>query len=611
MHQVGKAGLWRPPDLELARIWRDKQNPTLAWAKRYNVQLEKALAFLSHSESIYEDELRQKERAQKRNLKTTRAVAVILGIAAVISILFFVFGWVKKVEADKQAEIAELNRLEAEKNAEEATKQAQIAQIEAERARENERIAQANAEEAQRQREIAEIQRRRAELESKRAITNAERAELERLKAEENEKLAIMERGRAVNEAQRADRLRMLSIAQSMAMKAVNVTDNDLKALLAYQAYSFNQRYQGSAYDNFIYDGLYYANRDKFQETTGKVINQFKGHRDMVRDIAFTSDGKSFYTSGSDGKILKWDTRTKEYQTLWDPQESQVNHVMRLSPDNQWLAIGGDASYILAINLETLDSRKIYGHQGPVTELLFIPGSNNFISLSIVDKSLRLNSFEGSEELRKFDRRITSLAINPAGNILAGGDEKGTVFLWRTNNLDDVVSYQNITQQPVYALEFHPRGHLLAVGDENGRVYVCRLNERDLLGYSELTGQNSRVNNIRFSRNGELLATASLDGSIQVWVLDNLEKMLPMAFKDHHEYVWCIDFTPDGDYLMAGTRSGNLKLWPTRLNLLAQDICQYLMRNMNRVEWNRYVGEDIPYERTCESAGTTSMATDR
>lgn len=606
MHQVGKAGLWRPPDLELAKIWRDKQNPRLAWAKRYNVHLEKAMTFLNHSQSVYDDELRQKERAQKRNLKTTRAVAVILGIAAVISILFFIYGWVKKVEADRQAEIAEINRLEAVRNAEEAEKQAEIAQIEAERARENERIAQANAEEAQRQREIAEIQRRRAELESKRAITNAERAELERLKAEESEKLALMERGRAVNEAQRADRLRMLSIAQSMAMKSVNVSDNDLKALLAYQAFSFNQRYQGSAYDNFIYDGLYFANKDKYMDNTGKVINQLKGHRGMVRGIAFTNDGKSFYTSGSDGKILMWDAQSRQYQTLWDPQQNQVNHVMKLSPDNKWLVTGSDAPYILAINLETLDSRKISGHQGPVTDILFIPGTSDFVSLSVADKTLRINNYESSRILKTFEHRITSLALNPAGNILAGGDERGTVYLWRADNLDDVVSYQNITNNPVYALEFHPRGHLLSVGDESGKVYVCRFNDRDLLSYNELTGQNSRINSIKFSRNGELLATASLDGSIQVWVLDNLEKMLPMAFKDHHEYVWCIEFTPDGDYLMAGTRSGNLKLWPTRLNLLAQDICQYLMRNMNRVEWNRYVGEDIPYERTCESAGTSA-----
>ena len=55
---------------------------------------------------------------QKRNLQRTRIVAIAFGIAAVISILFFVFGWIKKVDADKQKEIAENNRVEAEKNAE-------------------------------------------------------------------------------------------------------------------------------------------------------------------------------------------------------------------------------------------------------------------------------------------------------------------------------------------------------------------------------------------------------------------------------------------------------------------------------------------------------------
>jgi len=51
--QLGKTGLWRPPDLHLALNWRKTQNPTLAWAKKYNL-LKRLFFFLMQvKKSIY------------------------------------------------------------------------------------------------------------------------------------------------------------------------------------------------------------------------------------------------------------------------------------------------------------------------------------------------------------------------------------------------------------------------------------------------------------------------------------------------------------------------------------------------------------------------------
>ena len=56
--------------------------------------------------------------------------------------------------------------------------------------------------------------------------------------------------------------------------------------------------------------------------------------------------------------------------------------------------------------------------------------------------------------------------------------------------------------------------------------------------------------------------------------------------------------------LLAGTRDGVLKVWPTRPEYLADDICSHLVRNMSRAEWQRYVGEDIPYMSACKVQDT-------
>ena len=75
-YQVGKTGLWRPPDLQLALNWKKTQQPTLAWAKKYNPAFEKVMVFLDASEKKYQQEEQNKVRLQRMELNRTRKFAV-------------------------------------------------------------------------------------------------------------------------------------------------------------------------------------------------------------------------------------------------------------------------------------------------------------------------------------------------------------------------------------------------------------------------------------------------------------------------------------------------------------------------------------------------------
>ena len=535
-------------------------------------------------------------------LNRTRYVAIILGIFAVVAILFFVFGWIKKVDADRQREIAELNKEEAENNsaiAEARRKEAEQQKLFAIQ-QQQEAILQKNRavqseEEAFKQKNFADIQKN---------LANQQRyvAENERVRADSLRVIAVQQNEIATQERDNAYRLRMLSIAQSMAVKSRTVPDLDLKTLLAYRAFLFNQQYGGKVYDNFIYDGLYYAKKDKVMATTGKEFNVYRGHSDMVRAMVMSADGNTLYTTGSDGKVLKWNLKTYDYQVLWQDKGHYVNYTMKLSPDEKWLVIGGDAPYILEINLQKLETVQVTGHKGPVTQILFLPNSDYYLSLGINDSTLRINDFANSSVLKKFGSRLTALAMSPDGTMLLGANERGEIFVWDSKNMDKEKKISNITGRPVYAIQFNPAGDKVAIGNEDGAVFMCDVKNQDIQAYSTLRGQNSRINKIEFSKSGELMATASLDGTVQMWVMDRMAKMLPMAFKDHKDYVWSIKYTADGNYLLAGTKDGALKVWPTKPGLLADDICQYLLRDMTAKEWDRYVGEDIKFEKTCQKA---------
>jgi hypothetical protein len=59
-----------------------------------------------------------------------------------------------------------------------------------------------------------------------------------------------------------------------------------------------------------------------------------------------------------------------------------------------------------------------------------------------------------------------------------------------------------------------------------------------------------------------------------------------------------VAFSPDGARIAAGGLDGTARVW--RLwSTAAEFLCTRIWRNLSSEEWRFYVGQDIPYERTC------------
>ncbi|NJO70209.1 MAG: hypothetical protein HC830_13830, partial [Bacteroidetes bacterium] len=64
-YQVGKMGLLKPPDLQFALNWQEKQIPTLEWAKRYNPAFERTMVYLRTSNETFRAEEAFKKQQAK------------------------------------------------------------------------------------------------------------------------------------------------------------------------------------------------------------------------------------------------------------------------------------------------------------------------------------------------------------------------------------------------------------------------------------------------------------------------------------------------------------------------------------------------------------------
>lgn len=605
MYQVGKAGLWRPPDLQLALNWQAKHKPTLVWGQRYNPAFERTMIFLEYSRKEYETEQRIKELEQKRRLQRARIIALVFGVLTVIALIAFVFAFLQRsaaLELKKQAEELALKAMEAEKA---ALVEKQKAEESAEEAKRQQIIALEQKQLAEEQKIIAEQQKGIAQSNELRAKENAELANLERQRAELNEKEAVSNAERARQEELRARELRYRAIAKAMAIKSVQLNDAEQQALLAQQGYNFNKTYHGYIYDNDIYDGLYNA----LKKYNDPLTISLTGHKNSVRSLATRVQGNQIYSAGTDGRILHWTYRNNK----WVSDELAKDETYRLissidiSPDGNLLVAAGNFNSANPSNnfVEVYDLKNpkdkpkvIYGFKGEIGDVHFTPDSRGFYARDNEGYSIRYCDLNTVREIITAKEKIRNIDLSPDGTILAGvtdSGNQGALYLWETRSFSTRSVYQN-QRAGLYALSFTPDGRRVVVGDSRGLIKILA----DGTVIRELPGHESAIQEIKFNHSGKFMASSSKDKTVRLWNMENLKEQ-PIKLADHPNWVWSIAFTPDDEQLMAGTQEQLIKSWPTKIETMSGKLCGIVTRNMTKDEWDIFVSEDLEYVSTCEN----------
>ena len=561
MHQLGKAGLWRPPDLQIALNWQMTESTSKTWGLRYNKAYERTMLFLEFSKKEFEKEQLIKEKLQKRRLVAARISALILGLGAIVAFLFFLYGEQQR----REAEAARYTAVAAQDTAKVALKRAVAAKIEA-------LSEKKKAETAKNTAEIAKIE-----------------ALLEKKKAEAAKDTADLAKKKAYN-------LRLLSIAKSMAVKSVSLTDKEREALVAQQAYKFNTEYSGKKYDPDIYDALYYATK----RLNDPSLRSLKGHTQNVRALASTPTGTFVYSAGSDGKIFRWDlTKADANREVLFENPALVHMALAVSPDNKYLVVGGNYAYLQLFDLNNiLEKPKILKTQTSKTWFLgFTPDSKGIISAGL-DNKIVFWDFKNSKDIAISDSKVNSIAISPIGSSLAVAKVSGEITLLDRNTEKTTLLFKDPEKVPIVSVAFSKNGLLLAAGDEKGIVHIWDMETKTML--ATLTGHTARVNNIQFSNDGERLATASFDKTVRIWNIKNIYDP-PIVLKDHDDWVWSIEFSPDGKKLLAGCKDSQIRVWPTSIELMKDIVCSEISRNLSKKEWEQFVADDddIHYEKTC------------
>ena len=610
MYQLGKAGLWRPPDLQLALNWEEKHKPSLIWAQRYHPAFERTMEFLSHSKKEYETEQKIKELQAKRRLKTARVTAMVMAGLCVVAIGFLMYAFDQNAYAFEQ-----FSRANAEKDS--AQRARELADSNAAVALENEKIAKLNEQIADSAKTEAELNAEMARLQKIAADSNAEQARINMLEAVKNEQEADRQRGFANQNADSAKRAMIFANQQSQiatrrfyVAKSIEVanrsiqmdfgTFQDIKGLLAQQAYIFNNDYEGYGLQSEIYNALYFALAN-YEDVAYKNNSAFSRRGNVFLQTVHSK--KAIYSVQENGSIKAWSQANNYRGTILSAGITNLTvKAIAVSPDERYLTIVGvsndkGAGYIIDLN-NTTDRTEIQGLGKSVIDISYA-GKDIYMLDDAGTKLIKYNNgkitlIKESSQNDKF----TSLATNQNSNICILGTSAGKVLTapLNSNKFEPIMNGRSY----VTDVGISPDGKILAYGDASG---ILSINYNG--AWNQIPTHQANVVGITFSKDGKFMATASTDATARLWNLLDLTKEA-IKLDDHNGFLAGLAFTPESNRLMTATRAREATFWPVSLSDLNDRICKYVSRNLTIDEWERYVGalNEIKWQPTCANLGT-------
>lgn len=598
LYDKNMAGLWRDPDLQIALEWREENKPNKYWANQYNQNFELAMRFIDLS--LQDKEFMVAEKNRRKNL--TRIVVTIFLV--VLSSLTL---W------------AYLERNQSEKNEKLALSEKQKAEEQEAIANKQKKMAEENAMKAVLERVNADKAKLSAEEQRKIAVTNAIEADIQKLNAEkaslsanEARRAAELDKQIALKQRQLSDslktiayeseknayRLRILSIAQNLAIKSAQAKkgtyEDAVKPLLALQANNFNRAYNGKPNDPEIFKALFSSLR--FLQSKNEYFHNY--HSDAARSVCFSPDGKSIASAGNDGKLILCNAAQLQQNTINFLQQTFLIENIQFNKSGNKIAASLDNKTVLIYDVNTPGQKPkaITGvHTDKISSVLWY---NNQLITACFDLKIRLIDENTLKPIKNFtiESKPSSICLNDDKDLLAIGCENGAVYILNLKNDNEVKLLKKISSGRVTSVDFNKDASKIACSTSEGNFVVLQTQNPDKNPIN-ISAHSSSITMIKFNPAGNQIASSSLDGTIKLWNMDATDDQ-PVVFEEHDSWVWSIAFSPDGSQLVSCGKDKSVRTYCIKTSKLVDNIEAKVNRNFTTVEWFNFIGNDIPYEKT-------------
>ncbi len=255
----------------------------------------------------------------------------------------------------------------------------------------------------------------------------------------------------------------------------------------------------------------------ELRSLTGPPI-ALRGHRGLITHVEFARDGRTVFSSSSDGTLRRWDAATGESRIVLE-----VTSPIRgfaVARDGRIVAQVGDLTY--AIDPAGRATKLGKGAAWCIDLAEFEPVTDRLVAHRC-DNSLAILDGNHLVELATGGHMVSRVAMSPDGRWLAAGLADRTIRLWSTQT-GQVVDVLRGHSDFVLDVAFSPDGRQLASASYDKTIRLWDLATRQ---HRVLRGHTAEITRVIW-RDADHLVTGSVDGTVRLWDAPTLE--LPSAF---------------------------------------------------------------------------------
>lgn len=258
----------------------------------------------------------------------------------------------------------------------------------------------------------------------------------------------------------------------------------------------------------------------------GKARNRIRGLRGSVNFVSFSRDGAGLVAAAGEpglfGEASLFDVRSGRLLKQFRGHKDSM-YCAQLSPDGKLLATG---SYDNTIKLWDVGSgsetRSLDGHNGAVFELAFRPDGKVLASAS-GDRTVKLwdvATGERLDTLKESQKELYTLAFSPDGSRLAAAGVDNRIRVWQITpqakeGTSRLLTTQFAHEMPILRLVWSGDGSTLATGGEDRLVKIW--NADTVTIRESLTRQPDWASGLAISGDSDTLVVGRIDGTLSTY----------------------------------------------------------------------------------------------